>query len=69
MLATVIAFVWYYQGVKHLGAARTAVFTNFILVFGVLLDALILENPITLSLLLGITLVIGGVMLTIRGRV
>lgn len=63
---TVICFVWYYQGVKAIGASRTVVFTNLVPVFGVLLAMLLLGEPILLSMLLGGALVIGGVTLTNR---
>jgi hypothetical protein len=32
---TVIGFVWYYEGVKAIGPARTAVFNNLVPVFGI----------------------------------
>ncbi|MEO0946758.1 MAG: DMT family transporter, partial [Cyanobacteria bacterium J06641_5] len=37
LLGTVLAFWWYYQGVRAIGAARTAVFINFIPVVAVTL--------------------------------
>ena len=63
---TVLGFVWYYQGVKAIGPSRTAIFTNLVPVFGVLLATLLLDEPLLLSMLLGGLLVIGGVMLTNR---
>ena len=63
---TVVPFVWYYQGVQALGPERTAVFNNLIPVFGVLLGAALLAEPISLSMALGGALVIAGVSLTNR---
>ena len=65
---TAIAYIWYFDGVKELGAPRTAVFNNFVPVFGVLLSALLLHERVPLSTLLGGAIVIGGVALTSRGR-
>ena len=68
IFGTVIPFVWYYQGIKKIGAAQTAVFTNFVPIFGVLLGALLLNEQISHSMLLGGALVITGVILTNRGK-
>jgi drug/metabolite transporter (DMT)-like permease len=63
---TVIGFIWYYEGVKTIGPARTAVFNNLVPVFGILLSALLLREPILLSMVVGGALVIAGVTLTNR---
>jgi len=63
---TVIGFVWYYEGVKAIGPARTAVFNNLVPVFGISLGALLLNEPILLSMVVGGILVITGVSLTNR---
>ena len=65
-VGTVIGFVWYYEGVKAIGPARTAVFNNLIPVFGIGLGALLLGEPILISMVAGGILVIGGVLLTNR---
>lgn len=59
-----IAFIWYNEGVKMIGPARTVVFTNLVPVFGLLLSYLILDEPIYLSMLIGGAIVIAGVTLT-----
>jgi len=59
-----IAFIWYNEGVKMIGPARTVVFTNLVPVFGLLLSYLILDEPIYLSMVLGGAIVIAGVTLT-----
>ena len=66
IFGTVIPFIWYYQGIKTIGAAQTSVFTNFVPLFGVLLGALLLNEQISSSMLLGGALVITGVVLTNR---
>jgi len=66
ILGTVVAFIWYYEGIKTLGPTRAAVFINFVPVSGVLLGWLILDETINLSLILGALLVITGAWLTNR---
>lgn len=63
---TVIGFIWYYEGVKAIGPARTAVFNNLVPVFGISLSALLLGEPVLWSMLVGGLLVIAGVSLTNR---
>jgi drug/metabolite transporter (DMT)-like permease len=67
-IGTVLGFVWYYEGVRALGPARTAVFNNLVPVFGVALSALLLGEPILASMLVGGAMVIAGVTLTNRRR-
>jgi drug/metabolite transporter (DMT)-like permease len=66
IFGTVIPFIWYYQGIKTIGAAQTAVFTNFVPLFGILLGALLLNESISISMLVGGALVITGVIFTNR---
>jgi drug/metabolite transporter (DMT)-like permease len=66
IFGTVIGFVWYYEGVKAIGPARTAVFNNLVPVFGIALSTLILNEPILISMVIGGLLVIAGVSLTNR---
>ena len=63
---TVVAFVWWYEGVKALGPARTAVFNNLVPVFGVSLAALMLGEQVMASMVAGGLLVATGVTLTNR---
>lgn len=65
---TVIAFVWYYQGIHAIGPSRTAVFNNLVPIFGVMLSALILEERILISMVLGGLLSTLGVTITNRAR-
>jgi drug/metabolite transporter (DMT)-like permease len=67
-VGTVLAFVWYYEGVRAIGPARTAVFINLVPVFGVALSAALLGEPVLRSMVVGGALVIAGVTLTNRAR-
>jgi drug/metabolite transporter (DMT)-like permease len=63
---TVVGFIWYYEGIKAIGPARTAVFNNLVPVFGITFGALLLGEPILISMVVGGLLVILGVSLTNR---
>lgn len=65
-IGTVVAFIWYYQGIRAVGPSRTAVFTNLVPAFGVLLSAGILGEEILVSMLIGGVLSALGVSLTNR---
>ena len=68
LLGTVVGFVWWYDGVAELGAARASVFVNLVPVFGVLLSALILSEKLNVSQLAGGILVVAGVVIGTLGR-
>lgn len=61
LLGTVVGFVWWYEGVKALGASRAALFVNLVPVFGTLLAALLLGERLGWPQLWGGMLVIAGV--------
>lgn len=63
VLATAIGFIWYYQGIRHIGAARAAAFINFVPLFGLSSGALFLGETPDSSLISGALLVIAGVSL------
>lgn len=63
LLATVIGFVWFQDGVKVLGAAKAAVFIYFMPVSAVFWAWLILDEKFTLVLAIGAVLVILGIYL------
>lgn len=65
-IGTVIGFVWYYEGVKALGPSRAAVFNNLVPVFGVGFGALLLGEPVLVSMVAGGAVTVAGVMLTSR---
>ncbi|MCB1772983.1 MAG: DMT family transporter [Gammaproteobacteria bacterium] len=66
VFGTVLAFVWFYAGVKAIGATRAAQFINLVPVSGVLLGALVLHEPVTPAVLGGGIMVILGLWLTNR---
>ena len=66
VLGTAVAFVWYYQAVQRLGAARTVIFNNLVPVFGASFGVLLLGEPLLPSMLLGGAVAVTGVMLVSR---
>jgi drug/metabolite transporter (DMT)-like permease len=50
---TVLAFIWYYQGIQMVGPSRTAIFTNLVPAFGVLFSVVLLGEPILISMVVG----------------
>ena len=67
-MGTALAFVWYYEGIRQLGAARTVVFNNLVPVFAVLISWLVLNEPVNPSLIAGGAMALGGVFLVNRVR-
>jgi len=66
IFGTVVGFVWFYQGIQRIGPTKAGLFINFVPVSAVLLAFLILGEPITGSLMVGVVLVSCGVYLTNR---
>jgi drug/metabolite transporter (DMT)-like permease len=66
VLGTVVAFLWFYEGVQRIGPSRAGVFINLVPVFGVAFGALLLGEPILASMIIGGLLVIAGVTVTNR---
>ncbi len=64
LLGTAVGFVWFYEGVKAIGAARASVFTNLVPVFGVTLAVLLLDEPLLASMIVGGFVTLAGVSLT-----
>lgn len=64
VFGTVVGFLWYFQGIRQIGASRAAIFINFVPLNGVLLAMLVLDEPLTLALLSGGVLVVTGAWLT-----
>ena len=59
---SLLSFLWWNVAIRRLGAGRTAVFTNLIPVFGVVLSWLVLGERLTASQLGGGLLAIAGVL-------
>jgi drug/metabolite transporter (DMT)-like permease len=64
LFGTVLAFIFYYQGIVKIGPTKAGLFINFVPISGVILSFLILKEPITLSLLFGVFFVSLGIYLT-----
>lgn len=64
LFGTVIAFIWFYEGISKIGSSKSAVFTNLVPVFGVLLSVIILGETIDYSMLVGGALAVFGIFLT-----
>lgn len=60
---TALAFVWYAEGLRRLGAARTAVFNNLVPVFGVFFGTLLLGETLYVSMVVGGLIALVGVSL------
>ena len=61
---TVLGFVWYYEGIKAIGATKASQFINFVPISAVVLAFFLLAEPITSSLVIGTLMVCAGVYLT-----
>ncbi len=66
VFGTALGFIWYYEGIRAIGASRAGVFISLVPVSGVLLGALVLGERLDTSVLAGGALVVGGVYLTNR---
>lgn len=60
---TALAFVWYAEGLRRLGPARTAVFNNLVPVFGVFFGTLLLGETLYVSMIIGGLIALAGVSL------
>jgi drug/metabolite transporter (DMT)-like permease len=63
---TVLGFVWFYEGINQIGPTKAGLFINFVPISAILSAYLILDEPLTVSLLIGTILVTSGVYLTNR---
>ncbi len=61
---TVVGFLWYYEGIKSIGATKSSVFINFVPVSAIIFAYFILNEPVGKSLLISAVLVISGVFFT-----
>lgn len=68
VFGTVLPFLWFYEGVKALGAARAAQFINLVPPLAVAEAVLILGEPMTPALYVGAGLVVAGLYLTNKPR-
>jgi drug/metabolite transporter (DMT)-like permease len=61
---TVLSFVFFYEGVRGLGAARASAYSVLIPLFGVTLAVALLGEPLTNLAIVGAAIVLGGLWLT-----
>jgi drug/metabolite transporter (DMT)-like permease len=59
---TVLGFLFYFLGIKSLGASKSAVFISLVPVFGTLFSFLLLNEPIYPTFIIGLALVILGIL-------
>jgi drug/metabolite transporter (DMT)-like permease len=64
IFGTVVGFIWYYEGIRTIGAGRASLFINFVPLGAIVMGHWFLGEPVTLSLVAGTLLVVGGVYLT-----
>ncbi len=68
ILSSVLAFVWWYHGIKSIGAGKASVFLNLVPVLAVVIGAGFLGEPFTAQHLAGGLLVLAGVTLANTSR-
>lgn len=61
---TVLGFVWYYEGIQKIGPTKAGLFINVVPLSAVVMAYFLLNEPMTLSLLVGTVLVSAGIFLT-----
>jgi drug/metabolite transporter (DMT)-like permease len=61
---TVLGFFWYYEGIQQIGPMKAGIFINFVPISAIVLSFFILNEPVTLSLIIGAIMVIAGVYIT-----
>ena len=66
--STALAYAWYFQGVKDLGAGAAAGYMALVPVFGVLFSSLWLDEPVGFALVAGGLLAIFGMVVMHYGR-
>ena len=66
--ATVLAYAWYFEGVKTLGAGSAAAYITLVPIFGMLSSAWFLGEPLHISLVTGCAAAVGGMTLMRYGQ-
>jgi len=66
VFSTALAYVWFYDGVRAIGPARTAVFINLVPVVAIALGVLLLGEKLVPSMVIGAALVVSGVFIINR---
>jgi len=69
VLGTAIAYIWFFDGVKVIGPARSAVFINLVPVVAITLGIVLLGEKLDFAMVGGAALVVGGVFIINRAQV
>jgi drug/metabolite transporter (DMT)-like permease len=69
VFSTALAYVWFYDGVRAIGPAPTAVFINLVPVVAIALGVLALGEKLVPSMAIGAALVVSGVFIINRAPV
>lgn len=67
LLSTVLGSIWWYEGIRRIGAGRSAAFFNLVTVFAILLAAVFLHERLRWPQIMGGAFVIAGVYLGTGG--
>jgi|TARA_B110000914_G_scaffold161858_1_gene142454 drug/metabolite transporter (DMT)-like permease len=63
LFSTVLSYVWFADGIKIIGAGRSALYVYLVPIFGILSGWLLLDEKLGVSLLVSFMLIVGGVYL------
>ena len=66
--ATVLAYAWYFDGVKYLGAGNAAAYIILVPILGILFSAVWLNEQVDFSLIIGGILAVSGLGIMHWGR-
>ena len=66
--ATALAYAWYFEGVKALGASAASGYITLVPLFGVVIGALLLGERLEVSMLVGGAMAIAGTAIMTWGR-
>lgn len=63
LLGTALAYIWFYDGVRAIGPARTSVFVNLVPIAAITFGVLLLGETLLPSMVVGAALVVSGVFI------
>ena len=63
ILSTVLAYVWFAEGIKAIGAGKAALYVYLVPLFGIITGWLLIDEKLGWSLLVAFILIVGGVAL------
>jgi drug/metabolite transporter (DMT)-like permease len=66
--ATVLAYLWYFEGIKALGAGPASAYISLVPVFGVASSIVLLDERLSASLMVGGALAVAGLLVMTKGR-